>query len=144
MDRFQEYLYGATFDIFTDNNPLTYILSTAKLDAMGHRWVASLGPYNFTLHYKPGKLNCDADALSQINWESVDPIVVKATMDLAQVDRTLILDPEVRGQKAVDTPFVMKSLKLGDATRKWIRRQNEDPEIRKIIQLIQEDEWSTY
>ena len=63
-DRFHEYLYGATFDVFTNNNPLTYILSTAKLDMMGHRWVASLGPYNFTLHYKPGKLNNDADALS--------------------------------------------------------------------------------
>ena len=36
-DRFHEYLYGATFDVYTDNNPLTYILSTAKLDAMGHR-----------------------------------------------------------------------------------------------------------
>ena len=42
MDRFHEYLYGATFDVFTDNNPLTYILSTAKLDAMGHRWVARI------------------------------------------------------------------------------------------------------
>ena len=117
-DRFHEYLYGATFDVYTDNNPLTYILSTAKLDAMGHRWVGSLGSYNFTLHYKPGKLNCNADALSRINWESVDPKVVKAIMDLAQVDRTLILDPEVRGQKSIDAPFVMKSLKLGDATRK--------------------------
>ena len=48
--RFHEYLYGATFYVYTDNNPLTYILSTTKLDAMGHRWVASLGPYNFTLH----------------------------------------------------------------------------------------------
>ena len=94
-DRFHEYLYGATFDVYTDNNPLTYILSTAKLDAMGHRWVASLGAYNFTLHYKHGKLNCDADALSHINWESVSPVVVQATLDLAHVDRTLILDPEV-------------------------------------------------
>ena len=118
-DRFHEYLYGATFDVYTDNNPLTYILSTTKLDVMGHRWVASLGPYNFTLHYKPGKLNCDADDLSRINWESVSPEIIKATLDLAQVDRTLILDPEVRGQKPADAPFVMKSLKLGDATRKW-------------------------
>ena len=52
-DRFYKYLYGGTFDVFTNNNPLTYILTTAKLDAMGHRWVASLGPYNFNLHYKP-------------------------------------------------------------------------------------------
>ena len=24
-DRFHEYLYGATFDVYTDNNPLTYV-----------------------------------------------------------------------------------------------------------------------
>ena len=36
-DRFYKYLYGGTFDVFTDNNPLTYILTTAKLDATGHR-----------------------------------------------------------------------------------------------------------
>ena len=130
--------------MFTDNNPLTYILSTAKLDAMGHRWVASLDPYNFALHYKPGKLNCDADALSHISWESVSPAVVQATMDLAHVDRTLILDPKVRGQKSVDAPFVLKSLRISDATRKWQCRQSEDPEIRKIIEKLQNGEWLTY
>ena len=144
MDRFHEYLYGATFDVFTNNNPLTYILSTAKLDAMGHRWVASLGPYNFTLHYKPGKLNNDADALSQIDWNTLDPTEVKATMDLAQVDRTLILDAEVHGGQAADAPFIMKALGIVDDTRKWIRRQNEDPEIRKIIGLIQSEGWGSY
>ena len=39
-DRFHEYLYGGEFDVFTDNNPLTYVLMTAKLDATGQRWVA--------------------------------------------------------------------------------------------------------
>ena len=34
-DRFHEYLYGAHFKVFTDNNPLMYVLSTAKLDATG-------------------------------------------------------------------------------------------------------------
>ena len=63
-DRFHEYLYGGTFDVFTDNNPLTYILSSAKLDACGQRWVASLGPYNFSLHYNPGRQNTVADSLS--------------------------------------------------------------------------------
>ena len=81
--------------------------------------MASLGLYNFTLHYKPGKLNCDADALSRINWESVSPVVVQAILDLANVDRTLILDPEVRGQKSVDEPFVLKSLRINEAIRKW-------------------------
>ena len=34
-DRFHEYLYGGTFDVYTNNNLLTYILTTAKLDAIG-------------------------------------------------------------------------------------------------------------
>ena len=50
-DRFHEYLYGGTFEVHTDNNPLTYILMTAKLDAIGQRWIASLANYNFTIQY---------------------------------------------------------------------------------------------
>ena len=34
-DRFHEYLYGGKFEVFTDNNPITYLLTTAKLDATG-------------------------------------------------------------------------------------------------------------
>ena len=36
-DKFHEYLYGSQFQVYTDNNPLTYVLTTAKLDATGHR-----------------------------------------------------------------------------------------------------------
>ena len=46
-NRFHEYLYGGQFDVYTDNNPLTYILTSAKLDATGQRWVASLANYDF-------------------------------------------------------------------------------------------------
>lgn len=39
-DKYCDYLYYAPgFTVYTDNNPLTYILSTARLDAVGHRWV---------------------------------------------------------------------------------------------------------
>ena len=33
-ERFHEYLYGGSFEVYTDNNPLTYVLTTAKLDAV--------------------------------------------------------------------------------------------------------------
>ena len=36
-DKFHEYLYGSEFQVYTDNNLLTYVLTTAKLDATGHR-----------------------------------------------------------------------------------------------------------
>ena len=67
-DKFHEYLYDAEFQIFTDNNPLTYVLTTAKLDATGHRGVAGLSNYIFSIIYKPGKGHHDADALSHIKW----------------------------------------------------------------------------
>ena len=70
---FYEYLYGSEFQVFTDNNPLTYVLTTAKLDATGHRWVAALSNYTFSITYKPGKGHVDADALSCIRWpEAID------------------------------------------------------------------------
>ena len=67
-DKFHEYLYGSEFQVFTDNNPLTYVLTTAKLDATGDRWVAALSNYTFSITYKPGKGHVDADALSRIKW----------------------------------------------------------------------------
>ena len=36
-NQFHKYLYGGTFEVHTDNNPLTYVLTTAKLDATGQR-----------------------------------------------------------------------------------------------------------
>ncbi|KAI5627544.1 hypothetical protein C0J50_12903, partial [Silurus asotus] len=65
VDKFHDYLYGAQFVVKTDNNPLTYVLSTAKLNATGHRWLAALSTYNFSLQYKPGSSNIDADVLSR-------------------------------------------------------------------------------
>ena len=65
-ERFSDYLaYAPHFTVYTDNNPLTYVLTTAKLNAVGMRWVNELADYNFTIRYRPGKENIDADALSR-------------------------------------------------------------------------------
>ena len=59
----------------------------AKLNATGQRWVVSLENYNFNLHYKSGKLNTEADMLSQIPWEqdgtlhNLDAVLVKAIIN---------------------------------------------------------------
>ena len=66
-EQFHEYLlpYGKNrneFIVCTDNNPLTYIFSSANLDAAGQHWVARLASYNFSLEYQKGK-----DNLSRMN-----------------------------------------------------------------------------
>ena len=71
-EQFHEYLspYGKNrneFVVCTDNNPLTYIFSSANLDAAGQQWVAHLTSYNFSLEYQKGKDNTVANFLSQMN-----------------------------------------------------------------------------
>ena len=71
-EQFHEYLspYGKNRNelvVRTDNNPLTYIFSSANLDAAGQRWVARLTGYNFSLEYQKGKDNTVANFLSRMN-----------------------------------------------------------------------------
>ena len=66
-EKFRDYLYySPSFVVYTDNNLLTYVLTSAKLNATGHRWVAELADFNFTIKYRPGKTNTDADVLSRM------------------------------------------------------------------------------
>lgn len=64
-EKFSDYLYGTEFTVLTDNNPLTYVLTSAKLDAAGHRWLAALSTYKFNIKYRAGHTNGDADGLSR-------------------------------------------------------------------------------
>ena len=78
-EQFKDYLYYApSFRVYTDNNPLTYVMSTAKLNATGIRWVGELADYNFTIHYRPGKKNGDADGLSRMPLE-IDELIRECT-----------------------------------------------------------------
>ena len=95
--------------MYTDNNPLTYILTTAKLDATGQRWVVSLANYNFKIFYKSGKLNIEADALSHIPWEitqkdHMEPLNVK-TMLQSKLESKTSLPNECSSVK-----FLLKSM----------------------------------
>ena len=64
-EKFRDYLLGTHFTVYTDNNPLCYVMSTAKLKAVEHRWVAELARFNFSLKYRAGRLNGSADGLSR-------------------------------------------------------------------------------
>lgn len=86
VDKFHDYLYGARFTVHTDNNPLTYVLTTAKLNAVGHRWLAALPMCDFDVKYRPGRHNIDADLLSRnlpendhaTEWETIPQAGVKS------------------------------------------------------------------
>ena len=66
-EEFRDLLYNApSFTAYSDNNPLTYVMKSAKLNATGNRWVTKLANFNFSVKYRPGKYNIDADTLSRM------------------------------------------------------------------------------
>ena len=138
-DKFHDYLYGNRFTVRTDNNPLTYVLTTAKLDAMGHRWVASLSCYNFDIVYRSGANNADADALSRITWpqklqEVVSESVVQALCHQVTTDCSTVesygLDDEIVPDDLAASHLM--------GTVDWLKEQSADPAIATVAQCITE------
>ena len=147
-DKFHDYLYGGnTFDVYTDNNPLTYVLSTAKLDACSHRWVARLANYNFNIHYRSGITNVDADALSHIQWPDI-----LSDLDMVDFDETIgtqsikaicnssricygYCETTCSGAASLPSQFINMSASSSQPFD-WIKEQSQSPELREIIALI--------
>ena len=149
--KFHEYLYGAkTFDIYTDNNPLTHVLTSAKLDACGQRWVAKLANYNFTIRYKCGQSNVEADALSRISWpevlsdedidvdlECMDTHVVNAVLTGSKTKSSLIESISCSSQIIPDELGVEDN---STTALDWVKLQRNDPNLSVIIKLIESDQ----
>lgn len=57
--------------MITTSNSLTYVLTSAKLDATSYRWLSALSIFSFTIQYHPEKSNLDADALSRRPYDDL-------------------------------------------------------------------------
>ena len=51
-EHFKEYLLYRPFLVRTDNNPLTYVMTTPNHNATGHQWVEALVRFSFQLEYQ--------------------------------------------------------------------------------------------
>ena len=61
----RHYLYGKEFEVYSDHKSLKYIFTQRDLNMRQCRWMEFLEDHDFTLHYRPGKVNVVADALSR-------------------------------------------------------------------------------
>ena len=127
-DKFHDYLMGSSFEVVTDNNPLTYVLTSAKLDATGHRWVATLANYQFSIKYRAGKSNAAADALSRLPIETVQAICQAVIANVPFVERS-----SVEG----DSHLADGGIPESDSFSKldWAKEQRQDPVLRRLIHL---------
>ena len=140
-EQFREYLLYQPFKVRTDNNPLTYIMTTPNLDALSHRWVSALADFQMSIEYMTGADNKVADALSWVK-DRLPPKAVKELIDfarnntpveLAEVDNPTLITKE----EALDHEVVIQSRVLM-AKRQvpkqvsmeyWIKLQKQDTVI---------------
>ena len=157
-EQFHEYLspYGKNsneFVVHTDNNLLTYIFSSANLDAAGQRWVARLTSYNFSLEYQKGKDNTVTDFLSQMNEclpeEEVQEYLnqiphpgVKAVLDNAITpieecaEQGVRLTPDCQeGSQEVTVEARPARLATTNVTD-WKQEQKEDPVLYQVAKHL--------
>ena len=158
MEQFHEYLspYGKNrneFVVCTDNNPLTYIFSSANLDAAGQWWVARLASYNFSLEYQKGKDNTVADFLSQMNeclpeeeiQEYLNQIPypgVKAVLDNAimpieeRAEQGVRPTPDCQGVSQEETIVARPARLATTNVTNWKQEQREDPVLYQVAKHL--------
>ena len=157
-EQFHEYVspYGKNqneFVVRTDNNPLTYIFSSANLDAAGQQWVARLASYNFSLEYQKGKDNTVADFLSRMNEclpeEEVQEYLnqipypgVKAVLDNAitpieeRAERGVRPAPDCQGVPQEETIVARPARLATTNVTDWKQEQKEDPVLYQVAKHL--------
>ena len=159
-EQFHKYLspYGKDrneFVVCTDNNPLTYIFSSANLDAAGQRWVARLTSYNFSLEYQKGKDNTVANFLSQMNerlpeeevqeylnqipYPGVKAVLNSAIMPLEQhAEQGVQPIPDCQ-EKMQEEMIVARPARLATTNvTNWKQEQKEDPVLYQVAKHLRE------
>lgn len=145
--KFQHYLYGNSFKVYTDHNPLAYVTSTAKLDANGHRWLSELTVYDFEIFYKPGKLNLDADGLSRRPHPETEQQQCNRRISkevLKEICNLIAGDPEFSGvAESLGVPYAAVS-NLGTVTSPealdWTFEQSKDIDVNRVCELVRKKE----
>ena len=84
VKHFRHYLYGSSCDVYTDHEALKALLNTPHSSGKLARWGLALQELDLPIHYRPGKRNANADALSRVplqsNEETIPAVVVAAVL----------------------------------------------------------------
>ena len=86
LKRLRQFVAGREVQLYTDHKPLTFIykpdaaISPTALQRI-QRWSLFLANFNYIIQHRPGKLNCQADALSR----SPQPVSADVDVDIEAI-----------------------------------------------------------
>eukprot|EP00731_Ephydatia_muelleri_P009248 Em0004g1586a len=123
VKEFYPYLYGRTFTLFTDHNPLTSLQGLKDTGGRITRWLLFLQQFDMKVLYRPGRNNGNADGLSRRPQGMEDPPQSQLHDDKVRevCGITCIEDTEKLRQeqvKDVYTSQIIEALKNGESTDK--------------------------
>ena len=123
---FRHYLLNTNFNIFTDHYSLTWLKQMKSQSALLFRWASELEEYDYTITYRPGKLQTHVDALSRLPIRSVS-FTEGGSIKLTQAEAFQLLtrlhNDSHLGKKKLMTLFRKRYAcpKLGSLTEKVVK-----------------------
>ena len=120
------------------------MLTTAKLNATGHRWVTELADFSFTIKFRPGHANKDAEALSRL------PMDIDSYMKLCTGNE---YEDDVKaccvGVSAVSNDSSLLNVdevSIGPSVDKICKKsildaQKQDQVVRRLLAFLKTEKW---
>ncbi|XP_071925131.1 transposon Tf2-1 polyprotein [Coffea arabica] len=131
LKKWRHYLYGVTFEVYTDHKSLKYLFSQKELNLRQRRWVEFLEDYDCSINYHPGKANVVADALSR--KAQVAGLMVKEWDMLEEISGW---NPRLEKLK-----ILLGNLSLKSSLLERIKEaQKSDPVTQKNLERVQKGE----
>ena len=122
-------------------------MTSAKLDAMGQRWIASLANNDFKIFYRSGHLNVDADSLSRILWD------MEQTYD-TPLDTVLVKSAIIQSRVCIKIPIFSNALITANelvicsdlqlTKSQWRQEQRNDFSLKRLIELCESGKLMNY
>ena len=87
VKHFHHYLYGSKCAVRTDHGSLSWLMRFSNPEAQLARWLETLSLYDISIHYRPGRLNGNADAVSRIPCNRCDHCAKQEALDAERADK---------------------------------------------------------
>ena len=147
--KFHVYLYSAHTTVLTDHQALEHVFKNPKISGRIARWNILLQNYDYTVVYKKGKLNANADAISRLENlpqpqnDNADDVMTR-NVDL------YVIDPDPKD--VIEHENTAKAYVLFDQPEQQIpsvmplndidivKQQKDCPEIGPIYEFIETGE----
>lgn len=111
VHHWRAYLWGRTFTVWMNYYSLKFLLDQHLFTIPQHHWVSKLMGFDFTVEFRPGRVNVVADALSHRDQEDAT-----ASLNAIFVPSFQVLT-DLRQEVAMDTDLSALRDKIRDGTQ---------------------------